>query len=342
MPLHTDRPKVLIVDDEPTIAELIADGLRPHGFRCKTADDPRRARLLLRRRRFDVLVVDVHMPGGSGLDLLAHVRRTAPAVRVILISGVATTDSLAKALDLGAYDYFPKPLNMGQLAKSVWAAARETASGSRLPRRAARAMQLEAQFAHATLESIGALVQAVEAKDPCTRRHSEQVAHYATRLATFLRLPKETIDTIRTASLLHDVGKIGVPDRILTKAGPLDEAEFAEIRRHPALGAKILAKISLLAGEARLVRSHHERWDGTGYPDGLAGSEIPVGARIINLADAMDAMLMERTYKPAYPVGKMLRDLERGAGSHFSPNLARHAADWCRNHREQLILPVAA
>jgi putative nucleotidyltransferase with HDIG domain len=340
--VQSEQPEVLIVDDEPTIAELIADGLEPHGFRCTTAADARQARRLLRQRRFRVLVVDIYMPGGNGLELLAYARRVVPAAKVILISGVASTDSLAEALNLGAYDYFQKPLNLGHLAKSVWAAARETRASSQLPRRAARAMQLEAQLSRASLESIGALVQAVEAKDPYTRRHSEQVAHYATRLAAFLKLPKDTIDTIRTASLLHDVGKIGVPDRILTKPGPLDDDEFAHIRRHPALGAEILQKISLLGGEARLVRSHHERWDGQGYPDGLAGNDIPIGAQIINLADAIDAMLMERTYKRPYPVEKMLAELSRCAGSHFAPRLARGAVQWCRGHREQLILPPAA
>jgi putative nucleotidyltransferase with HDIG domain len=340
--VHTDQPNVLIVDDEPHVAELLADGLAVQGFRCFSVTDVRQARRMLLRRSFDVLVVDVYMPGASGLELLVYTRKVAPQAKVILISGVASTESLAEALHLGAYDYFQKPLDIAQLARSLREAVEGTGHSSQLPLRAAKAMRLEAQVAHSSLESIGALAHAVEARDPYTGRHSEQVAHYATRLAAFLKLPKARIDRIRTASLLHDIGKIGVPDRILTKPGALTEEEFAEIRRHPRLGAEILEKISMLAEEARLVRSHHERWDGSGYPEGLAGDEIPVGAQIIHLADAMDAMLMERTYKPPFPVPKVLAELRRCAGGHFAPQLSHAAIEWCRENQEQLILPPAA
>ncbi len=195
------------------------------------------------------------------------------------------------------------------------------------------------QVRRTVLESAGALVQAVEAKDPYTRRHSEHVALYAVALARHVRIEHQQVECMRIAALLHDIGKIAVPDSVLTKPGPLSEQEFDLVRQHPSVGADILENISLLKTEAGLIRHHHENWDGTGYPAGLAGEEIPIGSRIINVADSMDAMLMHRTYKRAYPVKKMLRELERCGGTQFEPDLAQAAADWCRHNLDKLILP---
>jgi HD-GYP domain-containing protein (c-di-GMP phosphodiesterase class II) len=146
-------------------------------------------------------------------------------------------------------------------------------------------------------------------------------------------------ESLRTAAMLHDVGKIGVPDHILVKAGRLSQSEFEQIQRHPALGADILSKITLFHDEAALVRHHHERWDGKGYPDGLAGDQTPLPARIIQVADCLDAMLMERTYKIAYPVDKALAELSRCEGSQFDPVLTEVALRWCRWNSDKLILP---
>jgi putative nucleotidyltransferase with HDIG domain len=200
-------------------------------------------------------------------------------------------------------------------------------------------MEFRDQAARASLDSVLALVRAVEAKDAYTRRHSEQVAHYATSMAAAMGLPKTQVESIRIAALLHDIGKIGVPDHILTKAGPLTEDEFQHIRRHPALGAEILGTIGLFKAESLLVRHHHERWDGLGYPDGLAGEESPLGARVIMVADCIDAMLMERTYKKCYSVEKMLGELTRCAGTQFDPKIAAAALAWCQSHPEALFLP---
>jgi putative nucleotidyltransferase with HDIG domain len=187
-----------------------------------------------------------------------------------------------------------------------------------------------------------ALVRAVDAKDSYTRRHSEQVAHYAKAIAEAMGLPARLIESIHIAALLHDIGKIGVPDRILTKVGTLTEEEFWHIRRHPALGAEILGTVGLFKAESLLVRHHHERWDGCGYPDGLTGEESPLGARVIMVADCIDAMLMERTYKKGYSVEKMLTELTRCAGTQFDPKIEAAALAWCQSHREALFLPGKA
>jgi len=189
------------------------------------------------------------------------------------------------------------------------------------------------------LEFARALVQTVEAKDPYTRRHSEHTVHYCRQLADAAGLSPRRRDTLCTAALLHDIGKIAVPDSILTKSGRLTRSEFGFVRLHPDAGADILQNISLMAEQARIVREHHERWDGTGYPHGLAGKDICLGGRLLNIADSIDAMLMDRTYKRGYSLDRVLRELRIGAGAQFDPELAALAARWCEQNPAQLIRP---
>jgi putative two-component system response regulator len=330
---------ILVVDDEPGVCEMIRDGLAAQGLTCTAVTEGHEAKRLLDARRVAVLVTDIAMPDVSGLDLLAHVHANLPACRVIVFTGWPNAAALAQAISLGAYDYLAKPIDMERLATVVTQALTDPTAQRPLPLRAAKAMEMEGHIRQASLDSIRALARAVEAKDPYTRRHGEQVAHYAVHLARYLETGDSQVESIRIAALLHDIGKIGIPDSILTKAGPLTAEELTEVRRHPALGAEILQSISVLAAEAKLVRHHHESWDGSGYPDGLAGAAIPLGARIINVADSIDAMLMSRTYKPAYPVEEALQRLTWCAGSQFDPDLVEAAVAWCRLHPRQLILP---
>jgi putative two-component system response regulator len=334
-----DKPfTVLIVDDERSIGEMIRTELSMTGFDCTVTSNPLEAVGLLSKRRFDVLVTDISMPRIGGLDLLAHVRRNALACKVILVTGVTNRDHLAQALILGAYDFIEKPLCLENLTNVVCAATSGRPRRPHLWDRAADALWLQSQTKAVSLESVQALVRAIEAKDCYTSRHSEQVAFYAERFARQIHAPEEIIEHIRIASLLHDVGKIGVPDGVLAKAGPLTDEEGEHIRRHSALGADILANITVFKQESVLVRHHHENWDGSGYPDGLAGEKIPLGARIIRVADSMDAMLMERTYKKSYSVEKVLTELLWCAGTEFDPNIIPGVLQWCQAHPAELTM----
>lgn len=178
------------------------------------------------------------------------------------------------------------------------------------------------------VEAIRALVAAVEAKDPFTRAHSATVATHAEAMAKRMNLTSAETDTIRAAALLHDVGKIGVPDAILTKPGPLTDAEYAIVKRHPETALVILGHISFLAKERPLILHHHERFDGDGYPDGLAGEQIPLGARVLAIADAIDAMFSPRSYKPAYDLQRVRGELAACAGKQFDPDVTEVALDW--------------
>ena len=337
MEAHGSR--VLIVDDDPVVGEMIRQQLAEKGFSCQVTQDPRCAGDIIDTQPPDVMITDIEMPGTSGLELLVHARKRAPGCKVVLATGYSKRQYLVQALLLGAHDYIEKPFRPGELVEVVSRAANGGAEGQLLVDRAVEAMEFSLQVRQASLDSVGALVRAVEAKDPYTRRHSEQVAHYAVHLARALGMSAADVESIRVASLLHDIGKIGVPDHILIKAGPLTDEEFEQVSRHPALGSDILANITLFASEAKLIRHHHERWDGKGYPNGLVGEETPLASRIIQVADCIDAMLMERTYKAGYSVDAMLGELIRCAGTQFDPKIAAAALAWCQSHREALFLP---
>ncbi|MCP4592256.1 MAG: HD-GYP domain-containing protein [bacterium] len=178
------------------------------------------------------------------------------------------------------------------------------------------------------LQSARALTAAVEAKDPFVRRHSSTVSRYAVGLATRLGLPADQRETLRIAAYLHDIGKIAVPDSILRKRGSLTDAEFVAIKRHPRTSADILRHASFFEDELPIILHHHERFDGSGYPDGLAGERIPLGARILGVADAMDAMLARRRYKPGYPIGRVREELFTHSGTQFDPRIAAVAVKW--------------
>jgi putative nucleotidyltransferase with HDIG domain len=163
-------------------------------------------------------------------------------------------------------------------------------------------------------QSLLGLANALEAKDPYTRGHSERVGAWGGRIATALGLSADEVDTITQAGLLHDIGKIGVPETVLRKRGPLEESEWALMRNHPIVGAQIVAPFEFFAGGAQVIRHHHERWDGSGYPDGLAGAAIPLGARVVAVADVFDALASDRPYRPALPRETVLAYLAEEAG----------------------------
>ncbi len=174
--------------------------------------------------------------------------------------------------------------------------------------------RLYRQLQRAICQSLLGLANALEAKDPCTRGHSERVGAWGRRLASAMGLPAGEIDTVTQAGLLHDIGKIGVPETVLRKRGPLDHDEWAFMRNHPLVGAQIVAPFDFFADGALVIRHHHERWDGSGYPDGLAGAAIPLGARIVAVADVFDALTSERPYRPALPRAAALAYLTDEAG----------------------------
>ena len=247
-----------------------------------------------------------------------------PETAVIVVTAVAEVESAVACLQMGALDYVAKPFHLDEVRARVTQALdkrrliQENKSyQAHLEERVeAQARRIEELF----LEGVHALVHALEAKDGYTRGHSMRVSHYAVNVARALQLDKDLVDTIALGAELHDVGKIGVSEGILHKAGKLSEVEYRHIMEHPVIGARILGPLMRDApGALSIVRSHHERFDGKGLPDGLAGEAIPLEARVVAVADAFDAMTSVRPYRPSLHVSAAMKELDEGKGVQFDP-----------------------
>ncbi len=333
-PLVNDphRESLLIVDDEARIRRGLATNLRLRGFHCRTAADAEDALAQLAAEPAAIVVSDIRMPGHDGLWLLERVRSFHPDTEVILLTGFAEVEPATRALRLGASDFLTKPVAMIDLLTAI-----ERASERRRLVLENRAYQvhLEERVAEATRElraslatvarsyraALEALCSALDARERETAEHSLRVTRYTLELADQLGIDPSVREDVGRGALLHDIGKIGIPDAVLLKTGPLSEEEWRIMRRHPVIGHDILEGIDFLAPASQIVLCHHERWDGTGYPLGLAGEAIPLGARIFAVADALDAITSERLYRPAASFDQAFAEIERCSGSQFDPRV---------------------
>lgn len=274
----------------------------------------------------DVVVTDIHLPDASGNDLVAAVKSRWPGTQVVVLTGARDAEIAAEALNAGADRYLFKPVELAELRTHLMQAlARQDSileEGQERKRLTREARDRAEQAHEAILRGARALVRAVEVRDPYTKGHSDRVADYALALArelgeaAFLDLP-----SLRLACELHDVGKIGVPDAILNKETGLSRDEFAEVRQHPVVGRRILEPLFDDDTVLAVVSWHHERWDGGGYPDGLAGDAIPLVARVTSIADTLDAMTSRRAYRQALPWDAAVNEIRANAGHQFDPSL---------------------
>ena len=309
---------VLVVDDEEAVARVLARGLKYAGYQTVTAQSGSEALEKLALRPFDALLTDINMPKMRGDELQKIARERDPHLATLLITAADDTACAVECLKEGAYDYLLKPFEIADVVVRV---------GKALERRALtrevedyrknlelRVRQQAAQIKQTVQGSLESLIHALEAKDPNTRNHSARVADLSALLARMVRPGDEDFAArVRVAALFHDIGKIGVPEAVLSKEGPLTEAETDQVRRHPEIGAAILSP--LLDGETvAMVRAHHEFVSGAGYPDGLVGDAIPFGGRIVSVADAYDAMTSNRPYREEIARHEVLQILANGAG----------------------------
>jgi putative nucleotidyltransferase with HDIG domain len=311
------------VDDEPAITELLCAALEEDGFVCYAAHSGPEALALLARRPCAFVLTDVRMPGMSGLDLLEQVRAHHQDTFVLLLTGSADVEMVTRAFRAGACDFLTKPFSLDELRDRMQVA--EERRREMLREREAdqtkteRLERLAARFDGMVRGVVSSLAMVLDTKHPQTRAHSDRVALRVAEVASALELPAEDVEALYVAGLLHDIGKIAVDSTILEKSGKLDEEEFDQIRSHPAESARIVDPVALSPVVVDAIRHHHERWDGEGYPDGLAGEAIPLAARILAVCDAFDAMTNERTYRPALPVSEGLARLQAGAGKQWDP-----------------------
>jgi putative two-component system response regulator len=304
-------PRVLCVDDENVTLRLMARLLERMDLTATTASDPTSALALFDESHHDLIITDIRMPGMDGHAFLAAIRARDPQVPVIVATGHASLDNAIRALRDGASGMLIKPFTGEEFRTEVTNA---------LQRARLRHDALQYRFVTPILDGVAlALTAAIEARDLETGEHCMQLGTMGEQVARLMGLSEQERTTIRIGGYLHDVGKIAIADRVLLKPGPLTDAEYAEMQRHAEIGASIVQTHEAMSDIARIVRHHHERFDGAGYPARLAGEEIPLGARIISIADAFSAMTNDRVYRAKLPVEEAWAEIRRHAGSQFDP-----------------------
>jgi len=326
------KGNILIADDEEMIRELILITLTKEGFTCFQAASAEEGMDIVNNQQLDMALLDIMMPGRSGIDLLQDIKRNTPDTTVLMITAMNDMDTALSCIHFGAEDYITKPFNLDRVLLTVKNTMEK------------RQLALENREYQANLEqkvreqtevirtvmgeinlayehTLAALIRALDAREKEVGSHSERVMNYARLLAEAAGIEGHGLSNIAKGALLHDIGKIGISDNILLKPDKLDEGEWALMRQHPAVGFEILSGIKYFAGAAELVLSHHERYDGTGYPHCLAGEAIPISARIFALVDTLDAMTSDRPYRKALSFQAVLDEVARCSGRQFDPKL---------------------
>lgn len=348
--MNGNRPAVaatpidcLVVDDEPRLRQVLVHLMRSDGYRCFEAGSGVEAIELLERQPVTLVMSDMRMPRMDGIELLKQLRARWPDTAVVMITAVADVEVAVNCLANGAMDYLTKPFHLEEVRARVAKALEKRRLllenreyQERLEERvAAQARRLEALF----LAGVQALAEALEVKDPYTRGHSVRVSNYSSVIARTLGVNGETIRQIELGGQVHDIGKIGVREDVLNKPGKLTSEEYDHIMTHPAVGWRILSPLLEDAPIAlNIVRSHHERVDGAGVPDGLKGDSIPLEARIVAVADALDAMTSGRPYRAAeMSFAEALEELGRNCETQFDRQVVQAAQRAAANGALRLI-----
>ena len=318
--IQNSPPSVLLVEDDLEQAELVERGLERSGFRVASVRDAREALHRMALEDFVAIVSDLSLPGMNGDELLRHIRTMEPGMPFLMLTGSQDVQTAVQSMHDGADEYLLKPVTPQTLSSKLLSAIER-----RTRQLAEEKSTLDANMGKLItfLRSVKAMINALETKDQYTRDHSKKVAQSAVMMARHVPgMTKRGIREIRIGALLHDIGKIGVPLTILHKDGPLDDEEWQEVKRHPEYGCRILEPLSREYPEVlAIVRHEHERWDGRGYPDGIAGTDIPLGARLIMIADTYDAVCSTRPYRKAMSKEAALEIIREGAGGQFDPSL---------------------
>lgn len=328
------KGKILITDDEKDIRELLSDFLENEGYECELAANAFEAMEKFKAARdIDLLMSDIRMPGKTGLDLLEEIKGLDEDVMVIMISAVKDIESAIAAMSKGAYDYVAKPFKLNEVsfvANKAMEKRRLVLENKEYQKQLEKMVEERTgELKQALIEldrtynfTLRAMVTALDTRDTETQGHSLRVVRFTLKLAELMGITdKATLKIYEYGALLHDLGKIGIPDAILRKPGGLDEAEWQIMKGHPTIGYNVLKRIKFLEPASQIVLHHHEAYDGSGYPDGLNGESIPLGARIFKVADAIDAMTHERPYQKAKPFELAVEELKRYAGGQFDPRI---------------------
>ena len=318
------REKILIVDDEDAIRSLFVEALNELGYDCDVAKNGLEClEKFYRIKDFDVVLLDVQMPELNGIETLKKLKSYSPDLSVIMVSASRDIENVRVALKEGAYDYVFKPFNVVDVDAVIRRALERAAL---IKANKDYQKNLEKKVAEQTRElvklysgTLEAMILALDLREHETGHHSYRVTEYALNLARHLKLGEAQLSVLAKGALLHDIGKIGVPDEILLKPDSLTDEEWGLMKQHAQHGYDLLNKIEFLEESSLIVYTHHERYDGKGYPRGLAGDDIPLGARIFSVVDALDAMTSKRVYKEALPFEEAIERIKKASGTQFDP-----------------------
>ena len=324
--------QILIVDDEEMICSIMSRRLSREGYACVTARNGREALNQFYKGAFSLIVSDIRMPEMDGLELLKKVKAINPKTMMVMVTAYAELEMAVEAMRLGAYDFLTKPINLELVVLSVRNALEKKRLEEELEayhknlerlveERTTKLQQAYHILKKAHLDSVKVLAEAIDAKDPYTRGHSDRVRKMSMTIAMHLGFPENRLESLEYGALLHDIGKIGIKDEVLQKQGALDSLEYQYIQEHPLIGVKIVEGIDFFKDKIPMIRHHHEHFDGNGYPDGLAGEAIPLEARIIAVPDAFDAMTSVRPHNRIIPLEEVLSELEDCKGKQFDPSV---------------------
>jgi len=346
------KPQLLIVDDEAEVRGVLRD-LLSNTYDCGEAASAEEALTQLRAHDYQLVISDITMSGMSGLEMIPHVKVISPDTVIVMISGMQTIESAINALRLGAFDYLMKPFDLRQAEAAVSRALNhheliaakhryETQLEELVAQRTAELDEALGSLENAYRSTLKALTAALETRDAETHGHSERVVTFSLRLGREYGLTSSQMKALEFGSLLHDIGKIGVPDAILRKPAKLTDEEWERMREHPVHGQQILRGIKFLEGAARVVAQHHEKWDGSGYPLGLQSEDIDICARIFSVADAFDAITSDRVYRRGRSYDAATAELNEWSGRQFDPKVveAFHRVpqeDWEDLRRQSLM-----
>ncbi len=327
-----DIENILVVDDEEAIREVVSTMLESRGYRCTAVSNGRAAQEVVRKETPDLVLSDMIMPEMDGIKLLSWMREHDPEVPVIMVTAIHDISTALEAIRRGAYDYILKPFEKDQLFLGVGRALQhrrlvlenrnyQIDLQERVDKQTAQLQMAFDQLEQSYDDTLEALGSALDLRDAETEGHCQRVTAFTIEIARAVPVPDPYLLVLARAAFLHDIGKMAIPDSILSKPGPLNNDEKTVMRTHCQRGYDVLARIPFLRGASEIVLAHQEFYDGTGYPRGLRGEQIPLGARIFSVADALDAMISDRPYRKALPMSHAREEIRRCAGTQFDPKI---------------------
>lgn len=340
---NTSAPKILVIDDEPEIVAFIRELLSNRGYDVVGLSDSREAALRVDSFRPDVCISDFRMPYVSGSDLLEMIKKKDPHAEVIFLTAQDETSLAVDLMKRGAIDYLLKPVELSQLLLSVGRALEHRQLVLENDNYRLHLEQLVLEKTHALNDALAslnyvhsatldALSMALDFRDQSTSGHSRRVADLTAGAARAIGIKDNALVQVEHGALLHDIGKLKIPDSILWKPSSLNDAEWETMRRHPEYGYEFLSNVEFLKGAAEIVYSHHEKFDGTGYPRKLRGEQIPLGARIFAVVDSVDAMIYKRPYNEPISFQRASEEIRRCTGSQFDPSVVEPTLEFLGDH----------